>query len=77
MKLAALEKRIDSNTKYLRITVRKLRGVISMGMLCQRQRVTKIGDDVAAILGVTHYEPPDVESKVEKQVGDKLLLHRR
>src|SRR5271157_4390310 len=32
-KLRALEARIDSNTKYLRIAVRKLRGVISMGML--------------------------------------------
>src|SRR5271154_2424935 len=33
MKLAELEKRVDSNTKRLRITVVKLRGVISMGML--------------------------------------------
>jgi RNA ligase (TIGR02306 family) len=32
-KLRALEARVDSNTKYLRIAVRKLRGVISMGML--------------------------------------------
>jgi len=30
---AGVEKKIDGNTKYLRITVKKLRGVISMGML--------------------------------------------
>src|SRR5271168_2975544 len=32
-KIAGLEARIDANTKYLLITVKKLRGVISMGML--------------------------------------------
>jgi RNA ligase (TIGR02306 family) len=32
-KSKALEAKIDANTKHLRITVRKLRGVISMGML--------------------------------------------
>lgn len=68
MKLAALEKRIDSNTKNLRITVRKLRGVISMGMLLPAPEGSKIGDDVAAILGVTHYEPP----MLSQQVGDKI-----
>lgn len=31
--LAEVEEKIDKNTKYLRIAVRKLRGVISMGML--------------------------------------------
>ena len=89
-KIAALEARIDANTKYLRITVKKLRGVISMGMLlpipackwcamddkpvnrmheiddletgaviCTNQ--VEIGDDVAEILGITHYEPPSMD----------------
>jgi RNA ligase (TIGR02306 family) len=101
-KIAALEAKIDANTKYLRITVKKLRGIISMGMLapipddCQIcideartggmsnlrpiptlqgkyhvstnsltlettrtfcWRHAEIGDDVAEVLGVTHYEP--------------------
>jgi len=58
MKLLELEKRVDSNTKRLRITVVKLRGVISMGMLLPAPEGSQIGDDVADILGVTHYEPP-------------------
>jgi len=60
-KLAALEAKIDANTKYLRITVRKLRGVISMGMLLPAPEGSQIGDDVAEQLGITHYEPPTMD----------------
>jgi len=60
-KLRALEARIDSNTKYLRIAVRKLRGVISMGMLLPAPEGSKIGDDVAEIMGITHYEAPTMD----------------
>ena len=86
--LAAVEAKIDANTKRLRITVQKLRGVLSMGMLlpippCElcKQNVpfedeekrwhwidgtcgtlcltnAQIGDDVAASLGIGHYEHP-------------------
>ena len=56
-KLAALEAKIDANKKSLRITVRKLRGVISMGMLLPCPEGSEIGDDVADKLGITHYEP--------------------
>jgi RNA ligase (TIGR02306 family) len=57
-KIAALDAKIDANTKYLRITVKKLRGVISMGMLLPAPEGSKIGDDVAEIMGITHYEAP-------------------
>jgi RNA ligase (TIGR02306 family) len=57
-KLRKLEAKIDANTKYLRITVKKLRGIISMGMLLPAPEGAEIGDDVAEKLGVTHYEPP-------------------
>jgi RNA ligase (TIGR02306 family) len=60
-KLAAVEAKIDANTKYLRIAVKKLRGVISMGMLVSCPEGAEIGDDVAEQLGITHYEPPTVE----------------
>src|SRR5271166_512909 len=60
-KLAALEARIDANTKYLRIAVKKLRGVISMGMLLPCPEGAEIGDDVAELLGITHYEPPTMD----------------
>ena len=59
--LAAIETKIDANTKYLRITVRKLRGIISMGMLILAPEGSQIGDDVAEQLGITHYEPPTME----------------
>lgn len=60
-KSAALEAKIDANTKYLRITVRKLRGIISMGMLLPAPEGSQIGDDVAEQLGITHYEPPSLD----------------
>lgn len=41
-----------------RIRVKKLRGVVSMGMLIPAPEGSKIGDDVAELLGITHYEPP-------------------
>lgn len=44
--------------RHERIKVKKLRGVISMGLLMPAPEGSKIGDDVAEILGVTHYEPP-------------------
>lgn len=109
-KVAEIEKKIDGNTKYLRIAVKKLRGVISMGMLlpippcqdciddlrtatlsgrpslvgkvhqlgsqglrpCMNQ--FEIGDDLAEIMGITHYEPP-TEDEIEgsrKHAGDDV-----
>lgn len=44
--------------RHERIKVKKLRGVVSMGLLMPAPEGSKIGDDVADLLGVTHYEPP-------------------
>lgn len=66
-RLAALEAKIDKNTKYLRITVKKLRGVISMGMLLPCPEGAEIGDDVAERLGITHYEEPTEEEKQQSR----------
>lgn len=41
-----------------RIRVKKLRGIVSMGLLMPAPLGSKIGDNVAEIMGVTHYEPP-------------------
>ena len=43
---------------HRRIKVKKLRGVVSQGLLVPAPAGSNIGDDVAAILGVTHYDPP-------------------
>jgi len=72
--LAAIEAKIDANTKYLRIAVKKLRGVISMGMLISCPEGAEIGDDVAERLGITHYEPPS-EEEIEgsrRHTGDDV-----
>lgn len=53
----AFLKKTPEDTKSLRIRVKKLRGVISMGMLVPAPEGAQIGDDVAAALGVIHYEP--------------------
>lgn len=41
-----------------RIKVKRLRGVISMGLLLDAPEGAVEGDDVAEHFGVTHYEPP-------------------
>lgn len=41
-----------------RIKVKRLRGIVSMGLLIPAPEGTYIGQDVTKILGVTHYEPP-------------------
>lgn len=58
---AEIEAKIDANTKNLRITVRKFRGVVSMGMLLPCPPGAELGDDVATQLGITHYEPPSMD----------------
>jgi RNA ligase (TIGR02306 family) len=45
--------------EHKRIKVRKLRGVVSQGLLVPAPAGAKAGDDVMASLGVTHYEPPE------------------
>lgn len=49
----------DGKNQVARIKVRKLRGVISMGLLIPAPEGSLIGDDVSDILGVTRYEPPE------------------
>src|SRR5580658_1670434 len=73
-RFAEIEAKIDGNTKYLRVAVRKLRGVISMGMLLPCPEGAQVGDDVAELLGVTHYEPPTMD-EIEggrKHAGDDV-----
>lgn len=41
-----------------RIKVKKLRGIVSQGLLLPVPEGSKVGDDVAAILDVERYEPP-------------------
>ncbi len=41
-----------------RIKVKRLRGVYSQGLLIKPPEGAREGDDVAAVLGVTRYEPP-------------------
>jgi len=42
---------------HLRIRAKKLRGVVSFGMLVSAPAGSEPGQDVAAQLGITHYEP--------------------
>ncbi|MBM3740230.1 MAG: hypothetical protein FJW39_31135 [Acidobacteria bacterium] len=48
----------DGKSDRHRIKVKKLRGVVSMGLLIGAPEGAQIGDDMAAQLGVEHYEPP-------------------
>lgn len=42
---------------HLRIRAKKLRGVVSFGLLLQAPAGAGVGQDVAERLGITHYEP--------------------
>lgn len=42
----------------LRIRAMKLRGMVSQGMLIPAPEGSKVGDNVAEQLGITHYNPP-------------------
>src|SRR6185436_2020854 len=44
--------------EHRRIKVKRLRGEISQGLLVPAPAGAQVGDDVAGVLGVTHYEPP-------------------
>jgi RNA ligase (TIGR02306 family) len=48
----------DGRKKQQRVKVRKLRGVVSMGLLIPVPSGAKVGDDLAGPLGVVRYEPP-------------------
>jgi len=79
VRFAEIEAKIDANTKYLRVAVRKLRGVISMGMLLPCPEGAQVGDDVAELLGITHYEPPTMD-EIEggrKHAGDDVACTPR
>ena len=41
-----------------RITVRRFRGVMSHGLLMPAPQGARVGDSVAELMGITHYEPP-------------------
>jgi RNA ligase (TIGR02306 family) len=47
---------------FARIRARKLRGVVSQGLVMLAADYMKIGDDVAEELGVRHYEPEEPRS---------------
>jgi RNA ligase (TIGR02306 family) len=42
-----------------RIKVKKLRGIVSMGLMIPAPEGARAGDDVAEHFNVTHYEPPE------------------
>jgi RNA ligase (TIGR02306 family) len=42
-----------------RIKACKLRGVMSFGLLIPAPEGSKVGDDVAEVLGIIHYDPPE------------------
>jgi RNA ligase (TIGR02306 family) len=45
-------------TSAKRIRTVRLRGILSLGLLMPAPEGSKIGDNVADIMGITHYEPP-------------------
>jgi len=73
-KIADLEKRIDANTKYLRITVRRLRGVLSMGMLVPIPADCQVCVDEARTGGMSNLRPvPTLQGKYHVST-DSLTL---
>lgn len=54
---------LGTRPKDARIRAKRLRGVVSYGLLVKAPEGLKAGDDAAAALGVTHYEPDEGHGK--------------
>lgn len=61
----------DETIKTFRVKAKKLRGVISFGLLIPVPDETPLGDDWGERLGVSHYEP---ETSDEREAKQKLCL---
>ncbi len=66
--------------KYRRVTVRKFRKEWSEGLLLPAslffEEPPTEGDDVAGLLGITHYEPPDPETRQQTHDYEKGVWPR-
>lgn len=51
----------------LRIKAAKLRGIVSQGLVLPAPDGAAVGEDVAARLGITHYEPPEQCSQGDRE----------
>ncbi len=70
---AFLQKPGESKTDY-RLKVKKLRGVVSYGLLIPAPDGAAIGQDFMAALGITRYEPPaNAETGGEAAPGPNIL----
>ena len=49
---------LGADSENRRIRVRRLRGIYSQGLLVKAPEESVEGDDVMALLGIKHYEPP-------------------
>lgn len=58
-----------------RIRVKKLRGVVSMGLLLPAPEGVSEGDDLAEHFGVTHYEPPIPGERVGEVEGGPIGIY--
>lgn len=58
-----------------RIKVKKLRGVVSMGVLMPAPDGVQEGDDLAEHFGVTHYEPPIPGERVGEVEGGPVGIY--
>lgn len=58
-----------------RIKVKKLRGVVSMGVLMPAPEGAQEGDDLAEHFGVTHYEPPIPGERVGEVEGGPVGIY--
>ena len=67
----------DGKKDIQRIKVKKLRGIISMGLLVPAPTGSKEGDDVAEILGVGHYEPELSFTQQDENVSAPSGYHPR
>lgn len=62
----------DKDRKLERITVKKLRGIVSMGLLVPAPSGANVGDDVAALLEVIRYEPKELSEECENTSSPAL-----
>lgn len=64
----------DHPDKWYRVTVKRFRGEMSMGLLIPAPKGSKEGDDIAEMLGVKRYEPEVKEEVLDER---KMTLKQK
>lgn len=66
-----------SHLEKPRVRAKKIRQIVSYGLLVKAPSGLCVDDDAAEVLGVTHYDPIEEELKTTKKRGDSIFVEQQ